>query len=72
VKLEAFRHLLVNAPIRKLGGYPTFPVSNAVATHSEGPYPVAPVVVSEALIGSWTQWQFAIFTGDGSGHLTTS
>jgi hypothetical protein len=25
-----------------------------VATHSEGPYPVAPVVVTQALIGSWT------------------
>jgi hypothetical protein len=27
---------------------------DAAATHSEGPYPVAPVVVSEALIGAWT------------------
>jgi hypothetical protein len=26
---------------------------NAVATHSQGPYPVAPVVVTQALIGSW-------------------
>ena len=34
--------------------YGKFPASNAVATHSQGPYPVAPVVVSEALIGSWT------------------
>jgi hypothetical protein len=34
--------------------YPTFPGSDAVATHSEGVYPVAPVVVSEALIGSWS------------------
>ena len=34
--------------------YPTFPGSNAVATHSEGVYPVPPVVVSEALIPPWT------------------
>jgi hypothetical protein len=26
--------------------HPTFPASDAVATHSEGVYPVAPVVVS--------------------------
>jgi hypothetical protein len=32
----------------------TFPASDAVAAHSEGPYPVAPVAVSEELIGSWT------------------
>ena len=34
--------------------FPSFPASNAVAVHSEGVYPVAPVVVSEALIGSWS------------------
>jgi hypothetical protein len=33
--------------------YPAFPGSNAVAVHSEGVYPVAPVVVSEALIAPW-------------------
>ena len=43
-----------HAPWPNLIPYPTFPGSNAVATHSEGVYPVAPVVVSEALIGSWT------------------
>ena len=42
------------APWPHLIPYPTFRGSNAVATHSEGVYPVAPVVVSEALIGSWT------------------
>jgi len=34
--------------------YPTFPGSDAVAAHSEGPYPVAPVVVTQALMPSWT------------------
>ena len=34
--------------------FPSFPASNAVAVHSEGVYPVALVVVSEALIGSWS------------------
>jgi hypothetical protein len=34
--------------------FPSFPASNAVAVHSEGIYPVAPTVVSEALIGSWS------------------
>jgi hypothetical protein len=34
--------------------YGKFPASNAVATHSQGPYPVAPVVVTQALIGTWT------------------
>ena len=33
--------------------YPTFPGSDAVATHSEGVYPVAPVVVTQALIPPW-------------------
>jgi hypothetical protein len=34
--------------------FPEFPVSNAVAVHSEGVYPVAPVVVTQALIPPWT------------------
>jgi hypothetical protein len=34
--------------------FPSFLACNAVATRSQGPYPVAPTVVSEALIGSWT------------------
>jgi hypothetical protein len=42
------------APIPDLIPVPTFPGSDAVATHSEGVYPVAPVVVSEALIAPWT------------------
>jgi hypothetical protein len=32
--------------------YPAFPGSDAVATYSEGVYPVAPVVVSEALVAA--------------------
>ena len=40
------------APWPNLIPYPTFPGSDAMATHSKGVYPVAPVVVSEALIGS--------------------
>jgi hypothetical protein len=32
-----------------------FPASNAVAVHSERPYPVAPAVVTQALIAApWT------------------
>jgi hypothetical protein len=42
------------APWPNLIPYPTFPGSNVVATHSEGVYPVPPVVVSEALIPPWT------------------
>ena len=34
--------------------YPTFPASNAVATQAGGVYPVAPTMVTQALIGSWT------------------
>jgi len=34
--------------------FPQFPPSNAVATPSFGIYPVPPVSVPEALIGSWT------------------
>jgi hypothetical protein len=34
--------------------YPTFPGSAVVAGQSAGPFPVAPTVVSQALIGSWT------------------
>jgi hypothetical protein len=47
-------YYLVAPPWPTLIPYPAFPGSNAVATHSEGVYPVAPTVVSEALIGSWT------------------
>jgi len=43
-----------NPPWPNLIPYPSFPASNAVATHSEGVYPVAPTVVREALIGSWS------------------
>jgi hypothetical protein len=32
---------------------PIFPASQAVAQHTEGPYPVAPLIYSPALIGSW-------------------
>jgi hypothetical protein len=32
---------------------PVCPPSNAVAQHTQGPYPVPPVVYSLALIGSW-------------------
>ena len=41
-------------PWSNLIPYPSFPASNAVAVHSEGVYPVAPIVVREALIGSWS------------------
>jgi hypothetical protein len=34
--------------------YPSFPASNAVAVHSGGAYPVAPTVVTQALIGPWS------------------
>ena len=34
--------------------FPNFPGSNAVAMQSEGVYPVAPVVVPQALIPNWT------------------
>jgi hypothetical protein len=34
--------------------YPTFPASAAVAVHSGGPYPVAPTVLTQALIPPWT------------------
>ena len=33
--------------------FPSFSASDAVAVHSQRVYPVAPTVVSEALIGSW-------------------
>jgi hypothetical protein len=32
---------------------PIFPASQAVAQRTGGPYPVAPVIYSPALIGSW-------------------
>jgi hypothetical protein len=41
-------------PWPNLISYPTLPGSDAVAVHSEGAYPVAPVVVIQALIGSWS------------------
>src|SRR5580692_12490606 len=41
-------------PIPTPISFPTFPGSNVVATQTGGPYPVAPVVVTAALIGSWT------------------
>ena len=41
------RDLIVHLVLRLSG-------EDAVAVHSEGVYPVAPVVVSEALIGSWS------------------
>ena len=34
--------------------FPQFPASNASAAPSFGPYPVSPVSVPQALIGSWT------------------
>lgn len=34
--------------------FPEFPASNAVAVHSGGAYPVAPTVVTQALIGPWS------------------
>lgn len=34
--------------------FPAFPVSNAVAQHTQGPYPQPPVVYTPALISSWT------------------
>jgi hypothetical protein len=34
--------------------FPNFPASNAIATHSQGAYPVVPVIVTQALIGSWS------------------
>ena len=33
--------------------YPLFPGSDAVATHSQGAYPVASVVVTQALLPPW-------------------
>jgi hypothetical protein len=42
----------ITPPWPNLIPFPEFPASNAVATHSQGPYPVAPTVVSEALIGA--------------------
>ena len=33
--------------------YPTFPASNAVAVHSGGVFPVAPTVLTQALIPPW-------------------
>jgi len=33
---------------------PTFPPSDAVAEHTEGTHPVAPVVLTVALIPPWT------------------
>jgi hypothetical protein len=33
--------------------YPTFPPSNAIAQYTQGPYPVAPVIYSPALIAPW-------------------
>ena len=44
----------VTPPWPSLIQFPTFPASAAVAVHSGGPYPVAPTVVTEALIGPWT------------------
>ena len=34
--------------------FPIFSPSNAVAQHTQGPFPKPPVVYSPALIGSWT------------------
>ena len=34
--------------------FPVFPSVQSSATHVSGPYPQPPVVVSQALIGSWT------------------
>lgn len=42
------------APIPESIPLPTFPPSDAVAEHTEGVYPVAPVVVTQALIPPWT------------------
>ena len=47
-------YYLVTPPWPNLIPYPEFPASNAIAVHSGGPYPVAPVVVSQALIPPWT------------------
>ena len=44
------RHSLCARPVKPFGRGPVV----AVAAHSQGPYPVAPVVVTQALIGSWT------------------
>jgi hypothetical protein len=33
--------------------FPSFPASSVSATQTTGPYPNPPVVVSQALIGSW-------------------
>jgi hypothetical protein len=41
------------APIPDLISVPTFPPSDVVAEHTQGVYPVARVVVSEALIPPW-------------------
>jgi hypothetical protein len=35
--------------------FPTFPSSDAVAEHVQGPFPQPEIVYQPALIGSWTQ-----------------
>jgi hypothetical protein len=42
------------APVPEFLPVPTFPPSDAVAEHTGGTYPVAPVVVTQALIPHWT------------------
>jgi hypothetical protein len=34
--------------------FPVFPPSNVAAIQTQGPYPQPPVVVPQALIGSWS------------------
>jgi hypothetical protein len=41
-------------PWPNLTPFPEFPESEAVAVHFGGVYPVAPTVVTQALIGPWT------------------
>ena len=41
------------APIPDSIPMPTFPPSDAVAEHTQGVYPVAPAIVSAALIPPW-------------------
>ncbi len=47
-------YYMVAPPWPNLIPYPEFPASSAVAVHSEGVYPVAPTVVTQALIGPWS------------------
>jgi hypothetical protein len=47
-------YALQNVPFPKFIPFPACPASNAVAAQSGGPFPVAPTVVTQALIGSWT------------------